>query len=93
MNEFACVPQKILHKKFSILATLTVDGCVQGFKDASEQEEVSILDYKYTQYRLIRQLSFAVANKLACNFFLSKIGAAHITVCCIACLLNDCLSM
>lgn len=46
----------------------------QGFKDASEKEEVSILDYKFTQYRLIKQLSFAVANKLACNYFLSQIG-------------------
>ena len=39
----------------------------QGFKDQTETSEVSILDYKFTAYRLLKQLSFALANKFACN--------------------------
>ena len=46
----------------------------QGFKDATEKEEVPILDYKYTQYRLLKQLGFAIANKFACNYFLTRLG-------------------
>ena len=46
----------------------------QGFKDTSEKEEVAILDYKFTQYRLLKQLGFAIANKFACNYFLSRLG-------------------
>lgn len=52
----------------------------QGFRDASEQEEVTILDYKFTQYRLLKQLSFAIATKFACSYLTSRIGDFQTTL-------------
>lgn len=46
----------------------------QGFKDSQEQDETTILDYRFTQYRLLKQLSFVLANKLACNVMQVKMG-------------------
>eukprot|EP00658_Telonema_sp_P-2_P032448 TRINITY_DN24029_c0_g1_i4.p1 TRINITY_DN24029_c0_g1~~TRINITY_DN24029_c0_g1_i4.p1 ORF type:complete len:464 (+),score=137.61 TRINITY_DN24029_c0_g1_i4:129-1520(+) len=46
----------------------------QGFLDAKEEEETIILDYRFTQYRLLKQLCFALANKLACNTMQTKMG-------------------
>jgi len=46
----------------------------QGFSDETERSEVSILDYTFTQYRLLKQLSFALANKFACNYLVEMMG-------------------
>ena len=46
----------------------------QGFKDQTESSEIQILDYKFTLFRLLKQLSFALANKFACNHLTEMMG-------------------
>ena len=46
----------------------------QGFKSTSEKEEMTLLDYGFTQYRLLKQLAFAVANKFSCNHLNEILG-------------------
>jgi len=52
----------------------------QGFKDTTpgishRSEEFSILDYKMTQYRLLKQLSFAFASRFTYNWLTDRMNA------------------
>jgi len=57
--------------------TIAVRYCAvrkQGFKSSSEKEEMTLLDYGFTQYRLMKQLAFSIANKFSCNHLNEILG-------------------